>query len=436
MQSRLIRRSPQQVPPAAGLNPSLNLLNSKGEIDPLEYLFCAIGLAVVMTIASTFLRSALLKAKEAIDPIAIVRSYGIWVLICVVTYFAQGNAMIKRWRAALDMDAVPVSLQILIRLSLISPLLSIWMPTVTLLVPWYRRMKSGPRYEPPKLSDVFLNLFVAFIAFHIGFLVWSYRKGEIELAGALQLQPSGTGEEQATLSALRIGNQHEIQFLANSYRVHVFPYLSPMQKLGALTISDIKRADWIEAEAENPNAQLCSAKVAYLGIVVEDCFFYSYRKIDQVTPFVSALAGLKAEAKYRQSVFNAENEKRAQGTAPTDMGSNLRSLARGFVFFSNLVTLIENRERIASITFRPLGLLKHSGSPEVPLLMFLQDFQRPFFVKKILLPMIPQFDQLVTSFSSLKFQLPRDQEIAGEKQVRDLQARINLLTNDPLLTLF
>jgi hypothetical protein len=297
-------------------------------------------------------------------------------------------------------------------------------------------MRSGFRYEPPKLSDIFLNLFVGLIVFHLGFVVWSYRKGEIEMTGIFKFQPVGTSEENAAIAALKIPNRHEVEFLSNSYRVHVFPYLSPIQKLAARTISDMKRADWIEAEAENPNAPLCGAKVAYLGIVIEDCFFYNYRKIDEVSPFVTALAVLKAEAKYRQSVTKADNEKQAQGAPPpADVESNLRALAKGVAFFNNLVSVIENKNRIARSTFRPLGLLKHSGSPELPLLMFLEDFQQPFFVKKILLPMIPQFEQLATSFASLKFQLPRDQEIAGEKEFRDLQLRINALTSDPLLTL-
>lgn len=373
-------------------------------------------MTIVMATAFNFivvlaLRGRLVAARSEGDVSTALTIYGLWFLFFSVGFYVVSNTFVKRWAGILGEKNLGSFLKFVLRVSLLSPVLSYAVSVITLLYfpgsPFQSVARGG--------SKIAILIFSMFCLMGAVVAVPQIPKNLFGLERTEFEKASAKFEVKLPFAAQLPDDVTTSTFLAVA---------SPALRYLSWLAIDFFRAQAItDAVSKNPN-QVCYERLGYVGVEVDDCFFRNFRSSSEIAPMVSPYFGLYFETKYRQ-----------QTTKDRTPGGNL---ALNLLMLSNLLELVEPGPSFVDRRhlLKPAPLLFGFGSPEVPLVELGQDFQRMMLIKR----MLPLFDlQLSTAKdflsqegSSSVLQSEGIDVTAVESELRDLEIRIAAVRRDPL----
>ncbi|MES2857091.1 MAG: hypothetical protein V4692_14580 [Bdellovibrionota bacterium] len=351
---------------------NLNPASSKGELDTPSFVVTVFVLGFVSAAVSAYFHSKTLLMQRDLDTTILNLHYAAWFLITASFFWMITTAFIKRWAAigssgsgsgSSSEPAKSSPSRTLCRLFLLSPLLSIWFIVFTLLhsIPGFARSFDS------KWSRAGLAM-ASLVLFHGMYLGYRVAAKEVILTKSFSIKEVSKFDPVKSEQNLSIQSPMPNQF----FYTQLFPYLSPVMKLGVTFYTDFMRSQAIyESALVNPR---CVVRSDIPEVKVHDCFFARFQSHNVISPFASPIYAFYFETRFRQSV--------AKPTEP----NSLLPFADSAVTISNLLWLLEpgssdsGRER----ALKPTYLLKYLASPELPLIEIGQVLQRSLLKSKVL----------------------------------------------------
>lgn len=411
----------------------LNPFSSKGQLTYVSFLATVAGLVLFNLIVFVFLRAQLIPARLNLVEVHIMTFYGVWFLSSVVSFFFVTNTFIKRWAKIFDVKTLPGPLRTVIRISLLSPLLSFPLLVASVIV-----CSAGP----------FRTVGRGGSKTSIGFVVLALYA--LSLAGAFLVDEHVVGIDGLNFRA----SVHEQPAPVEKSLYRYIPEDRPARLGMAVATPGLRYIAWLAADyvrtkqiyddvVANP-AVMCNKRLGYLGAEVSDCYFFNLRNMTVNAPMVGPYFALFFETQYRKEVAaqvaaamavaaaGAANGKDAEGVATPDAA--VREFASNLVMLSNQVELLEPgpiyKRRRSFLS--PIYLLLAFGSPEIPVVEFGQDAQRFFLVQKLL----PVFQEQV---AAVKQAVHKSGDLLGLRsydvmsKVEEIEKRIAAIKRDPLM---
>lgn len=407
----------------------INPFRSFGTLGAIEFILTLICLVVALALFQWFLKPHLQSARLQLHIRDVLLFYGVWFVGVSLGFFLITNAFIKRWAAILGTSSPSRFFRLFTRVSLLSPLLAIWLTLFTLLFVGERESGGAwPLRAGVSRIRILLAGIVVLILFHLGYLGQQWRAGKLKWEGGVRLASTQVFARESIVSLM--GDKAQTRrLLSSGFWIHVFPYLDPGGKYMASILSDFQRVQLIRDQIAQAPASLCEKKAIYLGDSVDDCFMQSYQKVSGLSPFATPVFGFMNEVLYQQKNLNLLDEMlKRPGTSPWLGAKYILMMSR------NMVSLLEPHAGVRGrgAFFEPRGLLEIYGSPEIPMLAFGQDLQSYLLVTKLLPTLEPALESLEENLGKASgAETSREyQDIRGD--LEDLKQRISRLRDDPL----
>ncbi len=451
-QPKLQAKTHHQGEPIVLEDDDWNILKSKGSLSAKAFFTLLGGLMLFNLFAYAVVKGLIQPSRQVLDLEKMGILYGIWFVLCLVSFYLLTNVFLKRWARILGRP-VSSGWKSFLRLCMLSPTLSVPLLLITSMFSF-----NGAIPERPAKWTIAKLMVGAFILTQVAVMmmpakIFDNRKYAI-LASMKQNLPAGA----------------QIPFLIPDGMLGtMYPYLTPTQRYFYWLGTDWIRAATLAKYADQPGSALCKAKLTYLGAEVQDCFFGNFRKMAEVAPFASPFAILWFETQYRTKVLGAgfgdagsavaqaaKDEKtlaeqmESTGDAEKDAAIGLamqaqiemraqrelaqKAFASTLLMVSNQLELLEaspyfkSRRRFTA----PHWLIQAMGSPEVPMIEAGQDFQR-FYVAEKIYPVIKfQLENIEQKFGEARDKLgPIAVDI--EAAIRDVNFRVQQIKADPML---
>lgn len=363
-----------------------NPFSAKGSLGLAEFLITVVVTGGLSFVGAGLFRQALSAARIAENIPKFQVLAAAWFFFTVICFWVITTAFVKHW-AELRGEEVGAGARRVMRIALLSPLLSIWLLFFTLLHASFGLF--DPRVGMKRLVGIAL---VTLAFFHVGYLSQSVIRGEKQ-----QIAP----ELNRTVGA------------------HLFPYFSPLTKLIVYHFMDFQRADSIYEKATVGALDQCPKQKSFLNIDIDDCFFIRYLQEDQRSSYSTSIFGFLYEMRYRQVVGKGRTNQQFQ------------PFAQATVTVGNLITLLEpGHAKGRARVLQPLGLLPYLSSPELVMVEVGQEIQQ-IYLRSKLLPIIKgPITQMEKLLPAVQAQLSPTQ--AGEvvdvveslkRRVSELEAR-------------
>ena len=312
----------------------------------------------------------------------------LWILFSSLGFFSVTNIFVKRWNGILarsDGGLSPFKILVL-RIGLLSPLLSIWMTLITLFS--WRERRPSDRHWLTSLWGLPLTL----LLFHGGYLWLQTQQGQMVWQDWRPELKDVITPRMSLKTIFSSGDDFEkkVHVLPpDFYYVHIFPYLNPGSKYLSTLVTDFFRSQIILNSITSQPNELCRTQLEFVGQVVQDCFFYNYRKVGVQLGFSTPISGLMGEMQYRSKMVR------------DSLQHSVAQLTDGLLMFNNMLVLMESQvtNDINKIYFNPEGLNRFYSSPEIPLLRIGNELQKNV-VRRTLLA------KLTTQWLALKGSMP------------------------------
>ncbi len=342
-----------------------NPFSTDEEIATPGFLLTIFVSGALSFIASVYFRGAIVTSFLERDFSQRRLLYFGWFFVSAVFFWLIARTFVRRW-STIEGEPVSKFAAGLVRSFLLSPLLSIWFLIFTL-------MYSGNGLFDAKSSrgaKIRAGIITIFI-FHFFFLGFRVATKEVTLTKSF----SFISREDRRLTP---------------FQVHVFPYFSPLTKIGIAYYYDFKRSKALIAKAESGKG--CTKRVMLGGIEVDDCFFTLFKAEDSLRPFATPIFALMHEGEY--SVFTS---KKPAGSNPFE------PFAQAAVTVSDFLLLLEPEmnARGRELAAHPSGLLPYLSSPELSLLEIGKEFQHRFLVSRVLPLVLGAIDEMKAAEPSL-----------------------------------
>ncbi len=412
---------------------NLNPFSGKGILTFPSFAMILGGTVFFNFMAYAIIRGHLIQARSVLSKDHALIWYGVWFLLSIIGFTSITNAFIKRWAAILGDRELGGFWKSVIRIGLLSPALALPVSLVTLLF-----FPKSPVNDASDGAPRFALL---------GTLVFSLLIG---LSASAFLPSSIFGLERAHF---RNSIEPFVSVVMDG-RANPVPNDRLLKPLYAVASPGTRYLFWIGADFLRTKAlstaiskapqQMCTEKLGYIEVEVDDCYFYRMRAMATSTPMVSPYFGLFFETQYRKSAAELmRNDFQARVTEFQAGQSNLeqdgrkiamRGFANSLLMTSNQLELLEPGPMFIRRTelLKPVFFLRAFGSPEIPLVEAGQDIQRITLLEKLL----PVFEFQLTT-SAAEFLKVKDRmgvgAIALESALRDLRIRLNALKKDPLM---
>ena len=404
---------------------NLNPLSANGRLDAVSFVLSLGGLCCVLFYAMFVVRGPLEMARSSFDVQRAQVYYAVWVLFSILGFWMVTNTFIKRWQGIVGVAKLGKFYRSLLRLSLLSPLLSIWITGLTVA-----HVKT--KREGLPLIDLSRWLLVALSLgfFHVGVLGWRYSQGEVKFIDGVVPHLAHPASPDASLRAVLPPGTILPLLPGEGFMLHAFPYVNPLGKMMLSVYDDFIRMRALYTEVSSPASPLCKKRLGYVGIEVKDCFFYNFRLVSEKYPFTTPIIAFWFETKYRQDLpppppplANAEEPE-----------SPLQRFVPVMLTINNLLSVMEtgagSQSRLAFL--HPTGLLRFFASPDIPMLSLGQDAQRVLLSAKAVPLLKPRLLQLREQFDLMRAHVPPKAGDDVAIELADLQGRLNGLERDPL----
>ena len=402
---------PPKPKPKTGADLNLNPFSTKGGLDRLSFLATLAIVVVLLYLLNFVIRGPLQLARASLDSGTAMQWYVAKIVVSLVGFWIISAAYIKRWNAILG-QPVPGFTRNLMRLFLLSPLLSIWFTLFTLI--------NGPLLRGAR----FIAGIATLILFHFGFVGWMIYSGTVTAGPGLAVHLAEEVSPARSLDEVLPPLAPRPWVPTETFVIHFEPYLSPVWKLSVSLYSDYMRMKAISEEASVPDSPMCREKLGYIGQPVNDCFFYNFRKAGESRAFnTPALA----------SIFESQHEKELPSSLSPQLDP-MAKIAPALLSVKNLLTMMEfgPGRRSYREFLKPIGLLSLFSSPEIAIMEASQDAQRMAFARKILPSLKPQVEIARKNAQLLGGQLSRVQAIDLDIEIADIAGRMDALERDPL----
>lgn len=431
--------SPYAATPVAteGLPANLNPLSAKGHLPYLSFLATVGILSFLNYFVSENLQTRLLVAKSTLDSKRIMTAFAIWAVISAAGFFMITNSFIKRWASILGRESLTFTQRGLIRLGLLSPLLSVYLLGVTLLF-----SRRGPLREPVPGLTVMAVLVTLLIPFHAGLLMWRKHEGEIRILPGLHFaltDQNASPSESVRRVLPDVKSAAADVFPINAWGelvyIHVFPYFSPVTKYGYSLFADYRRASLLAEATSDDHSALCKAGAEYIDVQVKDCFMTHYARMAAICPFSSPVPGFYFETKYRQRI-NREEAELSPGDRQGVSRTAIYQVAMALLALQNPLSLVEegNGVRDRREFLRPIGFLRYFGSPEIPGIEFGQDLQRRYLAERIVPAVGEQLARVEQALSGAGPAFTQGDRWKIRREIEGLKGRLATLRSESLLS--
>lgn len=417
-----------------------NPFSSKGQIGFYPFVVSLVVLMSYNILVWQVLIKPIMDARVSLDVRRALELYVIWALLTSIGYFVITNLFIKRWARLINVPQLKGVLRSVIRLSLLSPTLSVVLFSATIL------------FFPTSVLNVlrngkekgFLKFLLVMVLFFGG-----------AIAAVLPNRIYGIQNIHLKDSVKKLTEfYHEggiDQFPTDEVFKAMFSVASPAARYLGLMAADFIRLRYLaKAVQEYPN-DFCKERLGFLGVEVPDCFLFQLRKMSEQAAFVSPAFTLYYESNYRKEKMSEVQREitdlpRATEQSSTDIAAqsslNLTKhavplLATSLLSLSNQLELME----VGPILHDRRGLiepevfLRLMGSPELVFIELGQDAQRYTLVKKLM----PLFKLEATSAQKVFEQIQAiganlwpEQLNLFKAQLAEIDVRISKLEKDPL----
>lgn len=407
-----------------------NPFSAKGHLSVLGFIVTLGALVALNHFAGANLEDRVSFAKMTALRDKIIASYAVWAVFCSVSFFAVTNTFIKRWTAIFGIDRLTAVERNGIRLALLSPLLSVYLLALTLLF-----FRGGRGRASASRSLALILAIVLFIPSHAGWLMWRKHVGELELRPGPRFvlsesSPSLGGSLRRVFQGQAIGDGFLLSEESDVFFIHVFPYLSPVAKYGVSVYGDYLRVSEIAAVTSDEKSPLCAEQSRFMEASVSNCFMRIYTQVASLSPFSSPIIAFYFETKYRQKIMKSLEETVSESQVSR---SPDQQVAAALIGLHNLLLLFEpNRvHRDRSVFFQPEGLLRYFGSPEIPALGLAQDYQRYFFMERVLPTVASQLEEVERVLNGSAHLLSEGGRWSVRKELESLNKRVAALRENP-----
>lgn len=403
---------------------SLNPLTSKGQIGYVPFVLSLALIGIFNLLVFGMMRAQLLPLRIAGDRDRLIIVYAIWAVLSVLGYGMAVNTMIKRWATVWESDDCPGWLRSVIRLSMISPILS-WVAMGLVLLTSSKLSLFRGNVETPRRNIVFGWLLSVGLAIAIVLYLTSVRSPLVGLGVAQSRFYSSLGHTAPGFLPER--NLFPPDRLMQALMVIVSPGL----RYGTWVSMDYLRTRLIERGVHDRPEAFCRERLGFAGIEVPDCFFWNLRKTTEIVPMVTPYFALYHESLYRQDL---QRKEALQVSETADEPDPLRGVARLLLAISNQLELLETGPSFLDrrALLEPSALLHFFASPEVPLVEAGQDLSRIFLKDKFVGMIEAELSMMAKLLDSAGTSLG-PQAVDFNAQMRELQSRIEQLRRNPLL---
>jgi len=403
---------------------SLNPLTSKGRISYGPFVGSLALIGVFNLLVFGMMRSQLLPLRQAGDRDRLIVVYGVWLVLSLLGYAMAVNTMTKRWATVWEEDDCPGWLRSILRLALVSPIMS-WVALGLTLLTSSKLGLFGGNVETPKRNAIF------------GWLVG------VGLALAVVLYMTSVSSPVVGLGVAQSRFQHSLQHTAPGFTPgkNLFPpdrltqammvIISPGLRYGLWIGMDFVRTRLIEKGIrELPNA-FCRERLGFSGVEVPDCFFWNLRKTAAISPMVTPYFGLYNESLYRQELMRQETARADQMMVESHPQMKI---AQTLLVISNQLELLETGPSFLDrrSLLEPSALLHFYASPEVPIVEAGQDLSR-IVLKDKFLPLIEMQIGMMEGFLDSAERNLGPKIVDFRAQIRELRMRAEQLRRNPLL---
>lgn len=403
---------------------SLNPLTSKGRISYGPFVGSLALIGIFNLLAFGMMRSQLLPLRQAGDRDRLILVYAVWLVLSLIGYAMAVNTMTKRWATVWEEDDCPAWLRSVLRLAMVSPVMSWVALGLTLLTSSRLGLFCG-NVETPKRNAIFAWL--------------------IGIGGALAtvLYMTSLSASQVGLGVAQSRFHRSLQHTAPGFTPgkNLFPpdrltqalmvIVSPGLRYGLWIGMDFVRTRLIEKGIrELPNI-FCRDRLGFAGVEVPDCYFWNLRKTAAIAPMVTPYFGLYNESLYRQELMRRESMRADDSAAEAPPQAKI---AQTLLVISNQLELLETGPSFLDrrSLLEPSALLHFYASPEVPVVEAGQDLSRIALRDKF----VPLIEMQIGLMEGL---LENAEKNLGPKvvdfrsQIRELRTRTELLRRNPLL---
>ena len=397
----------------SGKTENLNPISKSGQLSSQTFALSLIALVVLNLVVYAGFSSQLLGARASLDPTRIAVVYGGWILFAIPGFTMTCNTVIKRWAAILDQENLGAGMRTLIRVSMLSGLLSLPLVLVTALFfpgsPVASVRRGGSK--------------AALISLLLGAMVLSVAVSVVLPRSWFGLEKIDFRRSVEPFAAAGFSNSKN---LVPSEKIvqPVLAAMSPAFRYASWLGLDYLRLRALASAVNAAPESVCTERMGYMGIEVPDCYFWNLRSMTNVAPLASPLFAFFYETKYRQQVLTDINVQR---------GEAMQSFASSMLVISNQIELIEATKMIAPISdfVKPSWLLHAFGSPEIPLLRLSFDGQRLALRDKILPIVEMQMSAVQGYIEKSSSVLQGGDDITVRAEMRDLTNRVERLRRDP-----
>lgn len=423
----------------SGLDP----FSSAGQLNALSFIIVLLPLIAFSMSFMPALEGRLEASRANHNFRFVVIWYVMWVMGSLLVFHMVANLFIKRWSSILGGEIRSGWLKLLIRLMLLSPLLSIWFVGLTSLF-----TKRGFYFvDGVRIRRLIFSGVLSLGVFHVGYIAWQIDKDEMEFSSSgLRVKNLETPKlsmsfvekylnENSNEKEQKIG---EIDLRHKAYKllpnegfyVHFYPYLDPAGKYFSALSSDILRSFILFLGAHGEDKSMCRKRLGYIGVEVKDCFFYNYRQAASGLGFASPLPGLALEVKYRTNLLAGS----MTGDKPMSPEQLYSHLASGLIFINNALMFLEagNLERKSSFPFQPEGLIRALSNPELPIMKLGRDLESFVMSRKVVPQLQAQLAAIENTFASVRFALNHDQQSQVSREITGLHGRLKVVAKSPL----
>lgn len=433
-------------PPGEIEDLNLNPFNSRGRLNEIGFFGTLLVNAFVMLAAAALIHIPLERARGDGNLANILRLSGIWFFIFSCGFWVASSAFLKRWREILNDSSPSWWLKLGIRISLLSPLLSIWLTVMTSLF-----TRWGPLEARLDRKRSLTLVLISFMIFHAGFLFWSSAVGDLQVNGFHLIRRGAAAPLESLERGLAPGFPKPV-VPNNRFYIHVFPYLNPTTKTLVSIWTDLQRVRTIFRDTTDRPQTVCREKLAYLRVIVDDCFFYRFRKTGELSPFSLPIFAMLADFRYRER-NNPSSLALAKSEAAIEVMNYIAPLAKApvaetvqnekspfemtvpAILALNNVLMVFEASPIVLPRIRflsPLGLLTAFGSPEVALLTLTDDVRKIILLRQVMPMLEMQLKQLRSMTTMVTKFEPTEVAERYTAEINDLTERIESLHRDPL----
>lgn len=393
---------------------NLNPFSGKGTLTFGSFFWSLVGAIVVNLILYAFIRAGLISARAAFDKDRMMAIYAGWFISASIGFTVIANTFIKRWASILDQDIGKI-MKALFRFALLSPLLAIPMTAVTVFF-----FPRGPLNDVGDGGSKIGIIGILAGASAVTILLSAFIPNSF--FGLERIDFRNSTEPFVSPEFNNGKNPMPTESTAKPVLASVTPALRYLAWLG----SDLVRTRMLSAAIDSDPKKICSERLGFMKVEVQDCYFNNLRKMAIQVPMVAPYFALYFETEYRKRT--------AEALAQNTQAAPVERFASSILMISNLLELLEPGPMFIERAhlLKPSFMLHAYASPEIVLVEGGQDLQRMTIVNKLLPIIDTQIEAIQKMLKEVGSELGSD-EVTVQSEMRDIGVRVQAVRKDPLM---